>query len=247
MNKQYVYVGQYIHTGGINLQEAGVTEKKIGKTTDTPERRARGISGNKMTIQYTQIAAWEVEDCTAVETALHRLLKPYRLEGEWFKDDDNDLIDRIDGFMRSLNLGVKYKLQGDNVDKTEESLSYRAKDRVKRMERFFNRPEIQEFKDKLLAHGYTLEPTSKGSYAKIMRQDQSGNTIVILKNGELDTWVKDANVDTVELVKDWYVKQEYGKSYTGSGVDKKCYRIQLLDIGVDKAIELVNKYYELNY
>ena len=243
MNKEYIYIGQYVHTEGVNLQEVGVTEKKIGLTTNTPERRARGISSNKMTIQYTQIAAWEVEDCRNVETTLFRFLKNDRLEGEWFKDDNNDLVDRINELIVNFGLGKRYEFKNDGHDNIIYDPS---PDPTDKWNKFLEIPIVAEFKDKLIANGYRFFPTKTFSYAKIAKGDQTGNSIVLLRNLELDSWIHNDNAETIALFSEFYIKKGK-KSFTGSSIEKSCYRKSLEELGVDKAIHIVNEYYKLNY
>ena len=57
-------MGQYFHRHGNNLQELGITEKKIGLTKNL-EDREKGLNNTKMTIGYTYVAAWEVDDMHA--------------------------------------------------------------------------------------------------------------------------------------------------------------------------------------
>ena len=93
-DKEYLYVGEYYHTR-VNLQEAGITEKKIGITT-RPSKRADGIlSGTKNTIGFKYIKLWEIDGAQRLETALHGLLKNERLNGEWFRDNNGDLVNKV--------------------------------------------------------------------------------------------------------------------------------------------------------
>lgn len=117
-DKEYLYIGEY-YREGVNLQEMGITEKKIG-ITKKPSKRADGIlSGTKNTIGFKYIKLWEIEDAQRLEHAIHSLLKNDRLNGEWFKDPNLDLCKRVIPIMEfveasEVSLDGFYKDQEDS-------------------------------------------------------------------------------------------------------------------------------------
>ena len=117
MSKEYIYIGQYFHKHGKDLQEFGITEKKIGYTKD-PDSREKGLSNTKMTIGYKYIAIWKVENMTFVEDMLHTAFGDNRLSGEWFEDPNDDLVERVNKIITKSKWGEK--IYEDTIDAEEE-------------------------------------------------------------------------------------------------------------------------------
>ena len=134
MSKQFIYVGQYFHR---HNKELNITEKKIGLTKNL-EDREKGLNNTKMTIGYTYVAAWEVDDMHATELALHRILSHDKLTGEWFEDPKNDLVKRVDGFINALGIGEQVELTIDPNDKEATELIKKSKGTVQNTESKFN-------------------------------------------------------------------------------------------------------------
>lgn len=108
----FIYVGQYFHRNGLDLQKLGITEKKIGKTINLTQRE-KGLNSTKMTIGYVMVAAFKVPNMEKVEKSIHYLLDHNRLDGEWFTDPNNDLINRVRKYM-NLN-DFKEEPLNDNI------------------------------------------------------------------------------------------------------------------------------------
>jgi len=103
MNNQHtvVYVMRHIDIGG-NIE---IPYKKVGITgagNATLSSRLQQISNTKSPIQAQCIAAWEHDDAKAVESALHLLLEDSRVEGEWFLDKEDTLVERMQPIMELL-------------------------------------------------------------------------------------------------------------------------------------------------
>ena len=133
MSKQFIYVGQYFHR---HNKELNITEKKIGLTKNL-EDREKGLNNTKMTIGYTYVSAWEVDDMHATETALHRILAHDKLTGEWFEDPKNDLVKRVDGFINALSLGEQVEL-ANSEDEIATNLIKKSKGSLQVVESKFN-------------------------------------------------------------------------------------------------------------
>jgi len=127
MAKGYSYVGTHYDIQG---REIGILDKKYG-ITKTPEIRERSLTGTKSPIQFMNIRLWEFENesiARNVEQLVHKALDYRNTFGEWFKDDDEDLIDVVESIHSNLtNLGVKItsidiapKLQVDSGFTTDE-------------------------------------------------------------------------------------------------------------------------------
>lgn len=103
MNEQHtiIYVVRHIDIGGhidVPYKKVGIT----GQGNATLSSRLQQISSTKSPIQAQCIAAWSHADAKAVETALHLLLDDNRVEGEWFYDKDDTLVERMQPMMELL-------------------------------------------------------------------------------------------------------------------------------------------------
>lgn len=93
-----IYVMRHIDIGG----NVDIPYKKVGVTgagNATLSSRLQQISNTKSPIKAQCIAAWEHNDARAVENALHMLLDDSRIEGEWFLDRDDSLVERMQPIM----------------------------------------------------------------------------------------------------------------------------------------------------
>jgi hypothetical protein len=127
--KGYSYVGTHYDVQG---REIGIFDKKYG-ITKTPEIRERNLTATKSPIQFMNIRLWQFESeliARNVEQVVHKTLKYRNTFGEWFKDDDEDLISIVESIHTNLtNLGVKItpiditpKLQVESGFTSEEKI-----------------------------------------------------------------------------------------------------------------------------
>lgn len=77
--------------------------KKIGITTDHPERRERELLGTVSPVKIAIIKAWTGIDARKVESMLHTILDNIRLDGEYFWDGNETLVDAVTNFMGSYH------------------------------------------------------------------------------------------------------------------------------------------------
>ncbi|NMC98300.1 MAG: GIY-YIG nuclease family protein [Bacteroidales bacterium] len=106
-----LYIMRHIDIGG----HIDIPYKKIGITGSGNadlSTRLKQISNTKSPIQAQCIAAWECDDVEKIENALHSILKNERVEGEWFYDKDDNLIERIEPIMELLK-AKKIELKDD--------------------------------------------------------------------------------------------------------------------------------------
>ena len=72
---------------------------KIGITESDADKRILALNSTKQPFLVELEAAWTFEnsalDALQVEQAFHSLLEPDRVNGEWFKDPDGDLVARV--------------------------------------------------------------------------------------------------------------------------------------------------------
>jgi len=96
-----IYVMRHIDIGGnidIPYKKVGIT----GMGNATLSSRLQQISNTKSPIKAQCVAAWEHDDARAVESALHMLLDDSRVEGEWFLDKDDTLVERMQPIMELI-------------------------------------------------------------------------------------------------------------------------------------------------
>jgi hypothetical protein len=96
-----IYVMRHIDIGGhieIPYKKVGIT----GAGNATLNSRLQQISNTKSPIKAQCIAAWEHEDARAVENALHMLMEDSRIEGEWFLDKEDTLVERMHPIMELI-------------------------------------------------------------------------------------------------------------------------------------------------
>ena len=87
-----------------NLQKFDPTSsfppiKKIGITTDHPERREKELLGTLSPIKISIIKAWTNIDARAIESMLHNILDNLRLDGEYFWDGNETLVESVSDFI----------------------------------------------------------------------------------------------------------------------------------------------------
>ncbi|ULN67050.1 GIY-YIG nuclease family protein [Vibrio gigantis] len=93
-----IYVMRHIDVGGhvdIPYKKVGIT----GSGNATLSSRLQQISNTKSPIKAQCVAAWEHSDARAVETALHTFMEESRVEGEWFLDKEDTLVERMQPIM----------------------------------------------------------------------------------------------------------------------------------------------------
>ena len=122
MNNQHtiIYVMRHIDIGGhieIPYKKVGIT----GAGNATLTARLQQISNTKSPIKAQCIAAWEHTDARAIENALHLLLEDSRIEGEWFLDKDDTLIERMEPMMNLLG-SKKIEIEGSSDSYTNNVL-----------------------------------------------------------------------------------------------------------------------------
>jgi len=90
--------------------------KKIGITTDHPERRERELLGTLSPVKVAIVKAWTGIDARKVESMLHSILDNTRLDGEYFWDGNEILIDAVSEFMESYHPEAREIIISDDSD-----------------------------------------------------------------------------------------------------------------------------------
>ncbi len=109
-----IYVMRHIDIGGhidIPYKKVGIT----GKGSATLDSRLQQISNTKSPIKAQCVAAWEYADAKKLEDALHLLLEDNRVEGEWFYDKEDSLVDRMHPIMELIGAEEIQIKESDDV------------------------------------------------------------------------------------------------------------------------------------
>jgi len=122
MNNKHtiVYIMRHIDIGGnidIPYKKVGIT----GAGNATLTTRLQQISNTKSPIKAQCVAAWEHHDAKAIENAMHMLLEDSRIEGEWFLDKDDSLVERMHPIMELLG-AKEIKIGGEEDSYTKSIL-----------------------------------------------------------------------------------------------------------------------------
>lgn len=241
---QYIYIGQYYHKHGLDLQELGITEKKIGLTKDLNDRE-KALNSTKMTIGYVVAAAWKVDDMRKVESALHNILAHDRLDGEWFTDREGDLIQRVDKHIATLELGTRVGLNiNSEVDKGAQIVIESASKNQIDVENTFSDnihagAFFLELKDKIETLGYRLHMPPSGAYLAI-RKGKSGNILGLntKKDGMyIDSTELPLDTEDLDMFDGWNGKHSRAKFFKTTVNNES---------DVDKYINILNEQYEKN-
>lgn len=81
--------------------------KKIGITTDHPERREKELLGTTSPVKISIVKAWTDIDARKVESMLHTILDNTRLDGEFFWDGNETLIEAVTDFIKAYHPEAK--------------------------------------------------------------------------------------------------------------------------------------------
>tara|TARA_R110001599_G_C12222386_1_gene657417 strand:+ start:1107 stop:1814 length:708 start_codon:yes stop_codon:yes gene_type:complete len=115
-----IYVMRHIDAGGhidIPYKKVGITGAGNANLTS----RLQQISNTKSPIKAQCIAAWTHDSAREIENAVHALLEDSRVEGEWFLDKDDTLVDRMEPIMKLLG-AVTIAIAGTDDNYTKNVL-----------------------------------------------------------------------------------------------------------------------------
>ncbi len=106
--------------------------KKIGITTDHPERRERELLGTISPVKISIVKAWTDIDARRVESMLHTILDNTRLDGEYFWDGNETLVDAVTDFIESYHPeSTEIVLTNDaDVEAASEAVQKRNSQRI---------------------------------------------------------------------------------------------------------------------
>lgn len=115
MNQNTIYIAEPIFSEKLQRFDAEVSFppiKKIGITTDSPQRREKELLGTTSPVKISIVKAWTGLDARKVEAMLHQILDNTRLDGEYFWDGNETLVDAVTDFIsvyhpEARELGLK--------------------------------------------------------------------------------------------------------------------------------------------
>lgn len=90
--------------------------KKIGITTDHPGRREKELLGTLSPVKLSIVKAWTDIDASKVEAMLHLILDNSRLDGEYFWDGNETLVDAVSDFISVYHPEAKEIGVSDDAD-----------------------------------------------------------------------------------------------------------------------------------
>lgn len=90
--------------------------KKIGITSDLPDRRERELLGTISPVKISIVKAWTEIDARKVESMLHTILDNSRLDGEYFWDGNETLVDAVSDFIEAYHPEAKEIGVSDEAD-----------------------------------------------------------------------------------------------------------------------------------
>lgn len=90
--------------------------KKIGITTDLPDRREKELLGTTSPVKISIVKAWTNIDARAIETTLHTILDNSRLDGEYFWDGNESLVDAVTNFICTYHTEAEEIAVSDDTD-----------------------------------------------------------------------------------------------------------------------------------
>lgn len=104
MNTQNtVYIAEPIFSEQLQKCDPEITFppiKKIGITTNHPERREKELLGTLSPVKISIVKAWTNIDARAIESMIHTILDNSRLDGEYFWDGNETLVDAVSDFIK---------------------------------------------------------------------------------------------------------------------------------------------------
>jgi hypothetical protein len=120
---------RHIDIGGhieIPYKKVGIT----GAGNATLTSRLQQISNTKSPIKAQYVAAWKHDNAQALEKALHSFMNNIRVEGEWFFDKENNLVESMQPLMELLGATV-IAIEESSDDYTKNIIQKEIKEKEK--------------------------------------------------------------------------------------------------------------------
>ena len=179
--------------------------KKIGITTNHPQRREKELLGTSSPVKVSIVKAWEIENARNIESMLHTILDNSRLEGEYFWDGNDTLIDAVTDFLNTYHSEAKEIEINENNDVKAASDAMHKKNAERLYEELVPWLEEKEFK-------YTIGKKGKGLYFHI---NDYKLTIGGRSGGRYTLTIWSKKKTTEEALNDFENSQELSSNSTG--------------------------------
>jgi len=130
MNQNTLYIAEPIFSEKLQKfdPEIGFPPiKKIGITTDLPQRRERELLGTMSPVKVAIVKAWTGIDARKIEVMLHSILDNTRLDGEYFWDGNETLVDSVTAFIATYHPEAKEIGVSDDSDVVAASAAIEKK------------------------------------------------------------------------------------------------------------------------
>ncbi|NPE28341.1 GIY-YIG nuclease family protein [Methanococcoides sp. SA1] len=105
--------------------------KKIGITTGSPKRRERELLGTVSPVKISIVKAWTNIEAKRVESMLHTILDNSRLDGEYFWDGNETLLEAVSDFIAVYHPEAKEIKVNDDSDVIAATESVKKKNSQK--------------------------------------------------------------------------------------------------------------------
>jgi len=118
-NHNTLYIAEPIFSEKLQSYGADISFppiKKIGITTDHPERREKELLGTTSPVKIAIVKAWTKVNAKQLETTLHNILDNSRLDGEYFWDGNESLVEAVSNFIALYHPEAEEIIISDDVD-----------------------------------------------------------------------------------------------------------------------------------
>lgn len=178
--------------------------KKIGITTDSPAKRERELLGTVSPVKIAMVKAWTGIKAKDVESMLHTILDNTRLDGEYFWDGNETLVDAVSDFIRIYHPEAEEIEISDDVDVKAATAAVNKKSSQRIYTDVVPRLEQLSIKHSIVYSGKSVK-FSLGEYRLLL----SGKT-----NGRYTFTVFSKTKSTEEALADFPGSQELSASST---------------------------------
>ena len=106
--------------------------KKIGITTDHPERREKELLGTISPVKVAIVKAWIGLEARTAESLIHQVLDNLRLDGEYFWDGNETLVDALSSFIANYHPEAKEVVlpEGEDVQAASRAESRKQSENI---------------------------------------------------------------------------------------------------------------------
>src|SRR5690606_34101108 len=99
-----IYIAEPIFSEKIQKYDGEISFppiKKIGITTDLPQRREKELLGTVSPVKISIVKAWTDLDARKIESMLHTIVDHSRLDGEYCWEGNDTLVDAVSDLIQA--------------------------------------------------------------------------------------------------------------------------------------------------